>query len=879
MTLSTGTKLGPYEVLAPLGAGGMGEVYRARDTRLGRQVAVKILPDSLSQDPHRVTRFETEARALAALSHSNILDIHDFGQSDGRIYAVTELLDGETLRDRMAGEPMAWRKAAEIAAAMADALASAHTAGIVHRDLKPENVFITSDGRVKVLDFGLAKVVEPVTEDAVTLTSPSGGAVSVDGEVVGTLSYMAPEQLRGLKVDGRTDIFALGSVLYEMLSGKRPFAGATPADTLSAILHGEPPSLEGTVREIPSALGLIVSRCLEKRPEDRFDTAHDVAIALRSISGDQPPASRSGERRLPTRRPWLRHVILATAAALLVLAAVGISLKWPRTSTKTASEEGKWGPPRQLTSAPGWEGDPAFSPDGTLVAYCSNASGSAQIWVVDPDGGEPLRLTDDPAEKSKPAWYPDGRAVAFVSMRNGAPSVWKVSRLGGSTGLVLENADGPAISPDGTRIAFTRRGPSGLSRIWVRPLADPSRALCLTGDGDGEWEHYDPAWSPDGTVLCYAAFSDLWLVPAGGGKPRPLTRDGKPDREPVFSPDGASVFFGSLRADSQSIWRVALEGGPPERVLAGTGQARHPSLSKDGRRLVFSTLAEDRDVVVADRKTGAVCRIASSRDEETPTIAPDGSAVAYVSNRLGTYDLWLETLESGQTGKKPAHRLTNFNPGPATPSFSPDAQWISFWRPLNGRRRIWALPLNGGAPVPLVEGPSDDIHPSYSPDGTRLAFVSDRAGHQHIWILPLRAEKPAGDPWQLTTGEVTDVFPAFSPDGGRIAFLRSDDVWIVEARPGAEPRQVTSSVEAHHLAWEPGGASVIVSGLFGTTDLHLRRVDVATGSTKPVSPYLVLGGRDGIGYVGLTRDGRFLATDVTEMKGNLWITTASREGR
>lgn len=878
MGLSAGTRLGPYEVLSPLGAGGMGEVYRARDTRLGRQVAVKILPDSLSQDPHRVARFETEARVLAVLSHPNILGIHDFGQSDGRIYAVTELLDGETLRDRMGGEPMAWRKAAEIAAAMADALASAHAAGIVHRDLKPENVFITSDGRVKVLDFGLAKVVEPVSEDAVTLTSPSGGAVSVDGEVVGTLSYMAPEQLRGLKVDGRTDIFALGSVLYEMLSGKRPFAGATPADTLSAILHGEPPSLDGLVREIPSALGLIVSRCLEKRPEDRFDTAHDLALSLRSISTDQQPAVRSAEILRPVRRRWLAPAVTA-AAALALLVALGVLLKWPRTVARNASEEGKWGPARQITSAPGWDAEPAISPDGTLVAYSSNASGNADIWVVDPEGGEPLRLTDGPAENRKPAWFPDGRALAFESTRSGPVSVWKVSRLGGSANLLVENGAMPAVSPDGTRIAFSRPDPTGLTRIWVASLADPSSAERLTGDDGGEFDHIDPAWSPDGTLLCYSAFRDLWLVPASGGKARKLTHDGKADREPAFSPDGSSVLFSSRRSNPVSIWRVALEGGAPERILPGTGTAVHPSPSRDGRRLVFSAAVNHWTVIVADRKTGTLSRIASSRDDSMPAMAPDGSAVAYCSNRLGTDDLWIESLEAGHTARRPPRRLTSLSPGPATPVFSPDGQWIAFFRHFNEHRDLWAVPLSGGAPRALVEGRGDNIHPAYSPDGTRLAFVSDRSGHEQVWILPIRAGQPAAEPWRLTEGEVTDSFPAWSPDGGQIAFVRGEEVWIVEARLGALPRRITAGAEAHVLAWEPSGAALLVSGLFGTGVVHVRQVRLPSGASEAMKPHLVLGDRDALGYVSLSRDGRFLAADITELKGNLWITSASRDGR
>ncbi|HQR45811.1 MAG TPA: protein kinase [Thermoanaerobaculia bacterium] len=878
MGLPAGTRLGPYEVLAPLGAGGMGEVFRARDTRLGRQVAVKILPEAVSQDPRRVARFEKEARALAALSHPNILDIHDFGQSDGRFYVVTELLEGETLRDRMAGEPLGWRKTAEIAASIADGLASAHAAGIVHRDLKPENVFVTADGRVKVLDFGLAKSTEPVLRDAVTVTARPGGALSMEGEVVGTLAYMAPEQLRGLKVDGRTDIFALGCVLFEMLSGRRPFTGATPADTISAILSGEPDSLDTVRIPVPPSLSRITSRCLEKRPEDRFHAAHDLALALRSISSDEQPAVRSGERPGPVgRRPLV--VGASVVAALLCAVVAAVVFVKPHLGAKGAATDVVWGPPRQLTSAPGWEAEPALSPDGTLVAYSSNASGNPEIWVVDADGGEPLRLTNGPGLNRRPVWLPNGREIAFTSEREGVSSVWKISRLGGSPTPILEDGDSPAISPDGTRLAFVRRAPGGLPRIWVAPLGDPSKAERVTGDTDGELEHRDPSWSPDGRQLCYADFHNLWLIPAGGGRARKLTHDGKWDREPAFSPDGAFVFFSSYRVQPQSIWRVALDGSPPERILAGAGVSNHPSFSPDGTQLLFSSVAPDRDVLVVDRKTGGVCRIASSRDDRSPTIALDGRAVAYTSTRLGTDDLWLEVLDGGCTGKEAPRRLTRIDPGPATPSFSPDGHWIAFFRKRESHREIWAAPLSGGAPVPIVEGPGNNLHPAYSPDGTRLAFVSDRAGHLNIWILPLRTGLPSGPAWSLTGSDSIDLFPVWSPDARRISFVRDEDAWIVEALPGASPRRVTRSAGARHLAWEPDGSALLVSGLFGTALLHARRVEIESGNMALLNPRLVLGDRSGLGNLSLSRDGRFLATDVTELKGNIWITTASRRGR
>jgi Tol biopolymer transport system component len=281
------------------------------------------------------------------------------------------------------------------------------------------------------------------------------------------------------------------------------------------------------------------------------------------------------------------------------------------------------------------------------------------------------------------------------------------------------------------------------------------------------------------------------------------------------------------------------------------------------------------DVVLVDLQTGAVSRIATSKDDESATVAPDGSAVAFVSNRLGPWDIWIADVRGGRIGNGPARRLTAFEKGVATPSFSPDGRMIAFFRP-GTHREVWALPVTGGASFPLVQGDSDNLHPAYAPDMSRLAFVSDRSGHLNIWVVALKGGRPDGVPWPLTTGGGTDAFPAWAPDGRRIAFLRGGDVWIVDARPGGEERALVRGAGIQSVAFEPDSETLVAPGLFGTPTLHLRRVSLATGASEILRPSLTLGDRNALGSVSLSRDGRLLATDATELRGNVWMTTASR---
>jgi len=401
MPLANGTQLGPYEIQSPLGAGGMGEVYRARDTRLGREVALKILPDSFARDRERLHRFEQEARAVAALNHPNILAIFDVGESNGSRYLVSELLEGETLRTLVDRGPLSPRKAIENAVQIAQGLAAAHEKGIVHRDLKPENVFVTRDARVKILDFGLAKIEHKAgaASEGATMTSSHTSM----GVVMGTASYMAPEQVRGEQVDARTDIFAFGAVLYEVVCGKRAFRRDTAAETMTAVLKEDPPELTDTSHHVPPTLDRIVRRCLEKNPEERFQSAKDLSFALSALSGTD---SSVAARVLKTR--WRAPAWIWIAAAIVL---VGFSAGWLLTHRSQPSRPMQFAIPLS-----GEVSHFALSPDGSTLAYVSiQESSGLSVLYVQSVGSPDSRALPGTEGASYPFWSPDGQYLAFFA--------------------------------------------------------------------------------------------------------------------------------------------------------------------------------------------------------------------------------------------------------------------------------------------------------------------------------------------------------------------------------------------------------------------------------------------------------------------------------
>ena len=777
MTLPAGSKLGPYEVLSPIGAGGMGEVYRARDERLKREVAIKVLPASYSQDAERLRRFEQEAQAASALNHPNILAVYDMGTEDGAPYIVSELLDGETLRNRLAGGAFSARRAIGHALQIAQGLAAAHEKGIVHRDLKPENVFVTSDGRVKILDFGLAKLTLP-ERPAESLTNlPTQSPATEPGMVLGTLGYMSPEQVRGKPADARSDIFAFGAILYEMLSGQRAFRGDTAADTMSAILTKDPPDLSETNQKVPEGLERIVGHCLEKSPEARFQSARDLAFDLEALL--QTPLA-SGPRAAAAM-PW--RMVAARWAAWLALPAILLAFWLGRRTTAIRTSAPSLRPEefRQLTFQPGQEDFPSLSPDGATFLYVSSAAGNPDIYLQRVGGQNPINLTkDSPAADTQPAFSPAGDLIAFRSERDGG-GIFIMGATGENVRRLTDFGFNPAWSPDGKQLAVNSETVShpfarvGYSDLWVVDAATgekhrivDGKALAARGAGDAS----QPSWSPHGDRIAYwglrgdTGWRDIWTIPVGGGEPVGVTNDVATDWNPIWSPDGRYLYFASDRGGTLNLWRVAIDEksgktlGPPEPVLLPATYVGHFSFARDGRHLAYRT----------QEARGNLFRIGFDSHTEKISTSP------------------VSVLQSSMV-------ILNLD-------VSPDSQWLAF-RPGFGQEDIFVVRSDGSGLRHLTDDPFRDRGPKFSPDGTRIAFYSNRSGRYDIWSLHL--DGSGLTPITKNAGRGA-WFPNWSSDGGRIAFPDGINSYVF--RPGAAPGE--GSLEP--LPPAPGGGWMQVYG-------------------------------------------------------------------
>ncbi|HKW24462.1 MAG TPA: protein kinase [Terriglobales bacterium] len=757
MALAAGAKLGHYEVLGFLGAGGMGEVYRALDPRLKREVALKILPADFAGDSERLRRFEQEARTAGALNHPNLLAVYDVGAQDGTPYLVSELLQGETLRARLAAGPMPARRALEIATQMAQGLAAAHEHGIIHRDLKPENIFVCKDGRVKILDFGLAKLTRAATvgENSATFDETQPGLL------LGTVAYMAPEQVRGRPADARSDIFSFGVVLYEMLSGKRLFQRETPADTTTAILVEEPPNLGEMARGVPPALERIVLHCLEKEPERRFQSMRDLGFSLQSLS--TLSSSESGIRAaLPSGgrlKKWGLHYG-AWAIVVLLLVNLGVLGWWLRFGKPGAAGHGEVIRFERLTDLAGLEEYPALSPDGRSVAFTSDSSGHRQIWVKLIGGGPPLQITHDASEHLYPRWSRDSASILyFAPPREGEEqgALWELPALGGEPRRLVSSLSDCGVSHDGQKLAFFQLT-HGQVRLVVTDRDGAGAKAILQAPPTYEYVH--PRWSPNDHTIAYEHAAAIWAddvytVNVSGGKPRQVTTEGDLMNGLAWTQDGSGIVYSSARNNTvlylpiMHLWFKRLDGGPPQQLTFGEDSYEGPDTGDNGTILasyrhmhydiwkypVAGTATENvRNGERVTQQTGQV---------QTPSLSPDGNQMAYLSDSGGHGNIWVMRLDNRQIRQLTYERDAGVTVG--VPIWSPDGKSIAFARITGGARLVSYYMVNpDGSNVREVI--PEGSWATWSPDSHWLYYSQDSPTAASRQLQTLKVKVDGGSP-------------------------------------------------------------------------------------------------------------------------------------
>jgi len=882
--MKAGDRLGAYEVVAALGAGGMGDVYKAHDPRLDRDVAIKILSLSLAADPDAVARFEREALSVAKLSHPNILAIYEFarapapGSGQEVAFVVTELVDGETLRVRLAHGALQPRRATAYAQQIARGIAAAHARGIVHRDLKPENVMITRDDHVKILDFGLAK---PIAGMGAAESAEETRAVNVKttaGTVLGTFGYMAPEQVRGLAVDHRADIFAFGAVLYEMLGGERAFKGETAADTITAILTKDPPDLDIAKLAISPALDRIVRRCLEKTPELRFQSANDLAFALENLSTTSTTSStavvESPAAPARARSSWLPWSI----AGVAVVGAATMFLLRPAPQTPAV-----WQRFSQLTDAAGEETFPTITPDGGTVAYVMRQNGRWSIYAQRVGGRNAVPIVSDPQrDLGGPAYSPDGASLAFHEA-DADGGIFIAGATGESVRRLTDIGFNPAWSPDGKQIAFTTEEvgePSNRLTTSALYVVDASGGTPrkLTDGSDA----IQPAWSPSGRRIVYWSNTkgqrDLYTIAATGGARTALTNDAAIDWSPVWSSDGRYVYFSSDRGGEMNLWRIAVDeaaGAPkgnPEPITNGVqASAALARFSGNGDRLVFRSRVSSINPVAipfdpATARAGVPKVLDGSNNIRVPSdVSPDGTQIALFSIGERQEDLYLSRAD-GST----MHRLTDDPARDRAPMFTSDGRSIVFYSNRDGNWAPWTMRTDGSSLRKLSSLPMGVIYPIPSPVDDRIA-ACETDGGMSCYLVPLNGSAAPERLPNLRQNGGTLLTTGWSPDGRKLAGIvgaqSGQYIGVAVYDLGTHTMTLVSSdMNPPCVRWLPDSRHVMY---FANSGSQLMLVDTVTKERKVIDVDLPGPSTDDL--MSISRDGRTIYYGASRSQSDIWI--------
>ena len=885
IAVAANATIGHYRILKKIGSGGMGAVYEAEDIKLRRRVALKFLPEEFAEDAQWVQRFRTEARAASALNHAHICTIYEVDEVEGRLFIAMELLEGQTLKEMIAGKPLPVKTILDLGVQIAACIDAANAKGIVHRDIKPANIFVTRQRQVKILDFGIAKLTRPHVDPDETASDLAHRTRS--GMVLGTVGYMSPEQVRGEAVDYRSDIFSFGVILYEMLTGRRAFDKPTAPETMTAILNEEPPEFSKTAPDTPLGLQRVVHRCLEKNPAQRFQSAADLAFALQALTESGALTAVGAVREPRTRWVW---VVAAGALAAVGLAAAVWYVHGPLAASRAPVRETlDHSSLAQVTTSSGLDRDPSLSPDGSLLAYSSDQNGSFEIYVKSlAPGGREMQLTSDGGQNFQPAWSPDGKLIAYYSQKRGG--IWLIPVLGGTAHLLADFGARPAWSPDGTKIAFQSVEQVDLgqnvladalpsSTLWI-VAAQGGAPVQLTRGGHPSGGHCDPVWSPDGKKIVFngAGAKDwgIWSVSAGGGEPQRLLPIYGYDL--VYAPNGRALYFLVGKGLSWHLMRATLSPsgsvvGDPE-MIENTGKMLYRRLrfSADGRFAAFSEVSSENNLqsVRVSPATGMAIGDPEPLTHDTsgrkvaPRFSPDGKKIAFAVRQTGVAQSeWLVDPDG-----KNARQLDAMPGSGVLTGWFPDSRRIAFIGYQNGRYTLESLDIDSGAKAHLRDLDDNDSFDRLSPDGKQIAFNRQQNGVVNVWTQPAD-----GGPMKQVTFDKKGIgYPIWAPDGKSIIAEShpgsgSQIVWIPS--DGGAPVQLTHDPgESWPHDWSPDGDKIVFAGLRdGLWNIYwLSR---RTGAEKQVTHYAKPNAF--VRYPAWSPRGDQIVYEYTEVTGNIWL--------
>jgi serine/threonine protein kinase len=842
MALPAGSRFGPYQVASQLGEGGMGEVYRAHDTRLGRDVALKVLHSDVAQSPDRRDRFEREARAVAALNHPNIVSIFDVGEQDGIVYFVSELVEGESLRYRVGAGPLPVRELLDIAVQIADGMAAAHAAGITHRDLKPENIMLTRDGRVKILDFGLARQAEaarPAQDKTVTMNQTQPGVV------MGTASYMSPEQVRGLAVDYRSDQFSFGVILYEMATGKRAFHRDTAVQTMSAIITDDPALIDPAVQaKLPPPLRWVLDRCLAKEPSRRYESTRDLYSDLRAqrdhLSETYSTSSFTALPQGQSPGPKASATVWKAAAGVLLIAALILAVLLLRHRNASGAFDSYRFTPFAVSSE--HQDNPVWSPDGKAAAYLAVVDGKTQLFVRYLNSRTPVRLTST-GVLAVFRWSPDSRRIFFVDRNpdsNGPRiGIFSVAAVGGDPELVMAVTSAVAadISPDGKTFAMFKTDEDGFRRVYISsPLGSPLQPYPSSKFATkSSMNRPMLRFSPDGKrllLLLNDGVEKRWILPypSAIGEPREvmasLPRFGF---TPVFSwfPDSRHVILSlsARQGDPPNLWVADTEGDSLRRLTSTTISQDSPAVSPDGQRILFQEYSGDLDIAKVSLADGKVIRLINTeRDECMPAWASKSAKFAYVTTRDGPPEIWMHNEDGSD---RPLVTQADFAPAAVNffmnPTLSPQADRVIYTMvEAGGKAFMYISGVSGGQPTRVTNSLADIEFPgSLSPDGKQLAYIVINGNKAHLMLVKTTGQ---ATPSRLKEG-TTNNLPQWSPTGEWITFSDSNG-WNLISPDGKTLRSL-GKLNGRHLAFSLDGKKLY--GIHAEKEQeYLYSVDLST---------------------------------------------------